>query len=143
MINMIKADLKDGMIVEVREGYECIVLHNKLLKWDEGHYYKRITHLDNYREDLKHNRNELIDIMKVYDRDHNLIWERDETDWSKVAVDTKVIVSCLRFDTHKRYFAKYEDGIVYTFPYGCDSWTYNKDEGNGLTAWKHAKIFKK
>ena len=47
-----------------------------------------------------------------------------EVDWSKVKVDTPVLVrSCETDSWHKRHFAKYEDGEVYVFASGFTSWT--------------------
>ena len=44
-------------------------------------------------------------------------------DWSKVAVDTLVLVSNDNKEWTKRYFAKYEDGNVYCWLNGRTSWT--------------------
>ena len=44
-------------------------------------------------------------------------------DWSKVAVDTLVLVSNDNKEWIKRYFAKYEDGNVYCWLNGRTSWT--------------------
>lgn len=44
-------------------------------------------------------------------------------DWSKVAVDTPVLVSNDNKEWTKRYFAKYEDGNVYCWLNGRTSWT--------------------
>ena len=62
-----------------------------------------------------------------------------EVDWSKVEVDTPILV---RTDEAtpwvRRYFAKYEDGIVYVWNLGRTSWsaTYDKD----ASAWPYAKL---
>lgn len=60
-----------------------------------------------------------------------------EVDWSKVAVDTPVLVR--DFETSnwlKRYFAKFADGEVYAWVGGKTSWS-SDDEANG---WKYAKL---
>lgn len=60
-----------------------------------------------------------------------------EVDWSKVAVDTPIVVR--NFETgnwYKRYFAKFEDGKVYAWIDGRTSWN-SDDETHG---WKHAKL---
>lgn len=44
-------------------------------------------------------------------------------DWSKVAVDTPVLVSNDNKEWIKRYFARYEDGNVYCWLNGKTSWT--------------------
>lgn len=50
-------------------------------------------------------------------------YEEPETDWSKVEVDTPILVK--EKETHfwnKRYFAKYEDGAVWSWFGGRTSW---------------------
>lgn len=60
-----------------------------------------------------------------------------QVDWSKVAVDTPVLVrDSVEFDWKKRYFAKYENGFVYTFSDGKTSWSGNGD----FLAWTYAKL---
>lgn len=44
-------------------------------------------------------------------------------DWSKVEVDTPVLVSNDNKEWIKRYFARYEDGNVYCWLNGKTSWT--------------------
>ena len=46
-----------------------------------------------------------------------------DVDWSKVSVDTKILVSEDGKDWYRRYFAKYEGGIIYAFPDGLSSFT--------------------
>lgn len=58
-------------------------------------------------------------------------------DWSSVAVDTPVIVwENGRIDTHKRHFAKYENGKVYVYRFGNTSWTSNDD----VRCWDNVHI---
>lgn len=57
-------------------------------------------------------------------------------DWSKVAVDTPILVRDNIFsEWGKRYFAKYENGIVYAWSNGATSWS-----GDRCTPWKLAKL---
>lgn len=57
-------------------------------------------------------------------------------DWSKVAVDTPILVrDNANLEWTKRYFAKYENGIVYAWSNGATSWT-----GDRCTPWKLAKL---
>jgi hypothetical protein len=58
-------------------------------------------------------------------------------DWSKVAVDTPILVrDNVGWDWTKRYFAKYENGSVYAWGKGATSWS-----SNGYTvAWELAKL---
>lgn len=59
-----------------------------------------------------------------------------EVDWSKVEVDTPILV---RDSTDsgwlKRYFAKYEYGIIYAFYDGGTSWSRCE-----ILSWKYAKL---
>lgn len=83
-----KADLKDGMVVELRNGEVGLVLNTKILM-HFGNY-----EIERFREDLTFNEGKKEDVMKVYsaktDKVINLldifyslnlepIWERDET----------------------------------------------------------------
>ena len=56
-------------------------------------------------------------------------------DWSKVAVDTKVLVSDDGENWRKRHFAKYEDEKIYVFMNGVTSWV-----GGMPQRWKYAKL---
>ena len=65
--------------------------------------------------------------------------EEPEVDWSKVEVDTPILVRTVEWaEWAKRYFAKYEDGMVYVWNLGRTSWsaTYDKD----VSAWPYAKL---
>lgn len=58
-------------------------------------------------------------------------------DWSKVAVDTPILVrDNAALEWTKRYFAKYENGSVYAWGDGATSWS---SEGNTV-AWRLAKL---
>ena len=62
--------------------------------------------------------------------------EEPEVDWSKVAVDTPILVRQGKNGTWlERHFAKYENGNVYAWIDGQTSWT----TGN-VTYWKYAKL---
>lgn len=66
-------------------------------------------------------------------------YKEPETDWSKVEVDTPILV---RNDENedeewvKRHFAKYENGKVYAWSDGCTSWS---TEGH-MVIWEYAKL---
>ena len=63
-------------------------------------------------------------------------YEEPETDWSKVEVDTPILVKAIDDGKwKKRYFAKYEGGVVYAWDGGKTSW--NKD---CVASWQYAKL---
>ena len=76
----------------------------------------------------KLNRNECISIAE----------ELGIVDWSKVKVDTPVLVRDFENqDWKKRYFAFFDDELIYTWDGGATSWSVkNKD----AMPWKYAKL---
>lgn len=60
-------------------------------------------------------------------------------DWSKVEVDTKVLVSNNNENWLKRYFSKYEDGKVYAWHQGKTSWSVKSRFD--VVQWKYAKLY--
>ena len=60
-------------------------------------------------------------------------------DWSKVAVDTPILVRDSEEESwRKRHFAKYENGIVYAWGNGLTHWSaYSSSD---ISAWKMAKL---
>ena len=66
-------------------------------------------------------------------------YEEPEIDWSKVEVDTPILVRQVeKGEWIKRHFAKYENGLVYAWKDSRTSWTSLYD--NEVTAWKYAKL---
>ena len=60
-------------------------------------------------------------------------------DWSKVAVDTPILVRDSEANKwRKRYFAKYDNGIVYAWAGGATSWS--AERSSNITVWKMAKL---
>ena len=60
------------------------------------------------------------------------------TDWSKVKVDTKILVKDSTNETWcRRHFAKFENGKIYAWTDGYTSWTSDYEE---VIAWKYAKL---
>ena len=59
-------------------------------------------------------------------------------DWSKVPVDTKILVSDDGERWTRRYFAKYENGRVYAFYDGATSFTGSNES---LLGWEYAKLY--
>lgn len=63
-------------------------------------------------------------------------YEEPEVDWSKVAVDTPILVRDSETGKWiKRYFAECKDGEVYAWIGGGTSWT-----SDDSCAWKYAKL---
>lgn len=63
--------------------------------------------------------------------------EEPEVDWSKVEVDTPILVRDFEgSDWFRRHFAKYENGTVYAWDGGDTSWS----GGDIMTMWKYAKL---
>lgn len=59
-------------------------------------------------------------------------------DWSKVAVDTPILVRNSEKEVwKKRHFAKYENGIVCAWAAGETSWSA---DSSNMTDWKMAKL---
>lgn len=60
-------------------------------------------------------------------------------DWSKVAVDTPILVrDSNEGGWRKRYFALFEDGLIYAWESGATSWSV---ENHGrLVPWKYVKL---
>ena len=66
-------------------------------------------------------------------------YEESQVDWSKVPVDTPVLVKANKIDTwRRRYFAGVREGMVTTYPEGRTSWSNN----DTLVSWPIAKLYK-
>ena len=64
-------------------------------------------------------------------------YEEPEVDWSKVKVDTPILVRDAKYRRWvKRYFAKYNNGTIFAWTIGCTS----RDAHNMMTPWKYAKL---
>lgn len=62
----------------------------------------------------------------------------DIVDWDKVKIDTRVLASDDGINWHKRYFARYTHGRVYTWGYGATSWS--NPNADGAMPWRYAKL---
>ena len=60
-------------------------------------------------------------------------------DWSKVPVDTPILVSFDGCNWFKKYFAKVQNDTVYAFDDGATSWSVVNKE-YCVTRWKYAKL---
>lgn len=60
-------------------------------------------------------------------------------DWSRVPVDTPILVKVTEKCTWiHRYFAKYENGLVYAWEQGATSWS--AEDSDDVCDWKYAKL---
>lgn len=61
-----------------------------------------------------------------------------QVDWSKVPIDTKILVRDTENDPWtNRYFAEYSNGIVYAWTNGKTSWSARN---NDVCCWRYAKL---
>lgn len=100
------------------------------LKWKVEQKYKDIF-------DLYDNENDSISYYGYGISELSEMNFEEVIDWSKVPIDTKIIISDDNKDWNRRHFAKYENGKIYTWIDGCTSFTTNK-----TTSWKYAKLYK-
>lgn len=121
---MNKSDLKDGMVVELRNGRKLLVMDNLLF---DKKYVKEVE-LDEFVDTLFYiGENEGFDIIKVYENARPFIetncksiWEREkEIDWSKVPVGTKVLVSDYGKNWYEHWFIKYNFDKEGEFKFKC------------------------
>ena len=123
---MKKSDLKDGMVVTIRGGQQCILIERNLFK---NNFTLNSTLFD-YNEDLTHKKNKNNDVVKVFGIGKlKELWEREEVDWDKVPVGTKVMVK-LDFDDEyqKAIFLcnNSKQFLTYSTDKGIEHWNYCK-----------------
>ena len=127
---MNKSDLKDGMVVTIRGGQQCILIERNLFK---NNFTLNSTLFD-YNEDLTNKKNKNNDIVKVFDIGKlKELWKREEVDWSKVPVGTKVKVSDDKIEWFNAYFIKKLSPIEDTNFYVINA------EGK-LSDWAYCKL---
>lgn len=61
-------------------------------------------------------------------------------DWSKVPIDTKILVSNNKEEWFKRHFAKYENEKIYAWADGKTS--FSAEYCNDVISWDYAKLYK-
>ena len=93
---MNKRELKNGMCFKTRNNNWYDIIRGEVFKTayeEQSLKYKDTlkVFINRYDEELKSNHSDRFDIMEVYDSDGELIWKRDEVDWSKIKFGTKVI----------------------------------------------------
>jgi hypothetical protein len=78
-------------------------------------------------------------LSRIYFASQVIRMEFEEViDWSKVPVDTKVLVSNNGRNWFKKYFAKYEDAI-YCFAGGATS--FSVDNATDVLCWRYGKLY--
>ena len=116
---------------ELEEGKEYMIEDNPLLgnaiyKINDGILYRR-------DEESKLHYNGVIKLNFTE-------YTPPPIDWSKVEVDTKLLVKGDRDDRWiRRYFAKYENNRIYAFDDGYTSWVTG--DSDTITCWKYAKLY--
>lgn len=138
-------DLKNGMSYKNRDDEIFYIINDKIfVKADiiTLRYHRELyQELEYYDEDFKWSSNKKWDIMEIYDCDNKLIWKREEIDWSKIPVDTKVLVkNGENGEWNRRHFAGFINGEVTTFSNGMTSWSTSRSNNPILVSWKYAKL---
>ena len=149
-----KEDIKPGMLVEVKFDYNSSKSLMYVTEYRHGIAFVDeddcFSLLEMYGDNLETSQSK---IMKIYGfseyafnsrnisiERRELLWDRDnEVDWSKVKVDTKVLVRnpSISKSWSKAYFAKYKNGKVFVYDGGKTSWS-----GGSITYWDEAKLYK-
>ena len=112
----------------------------KSFKDNEGSIWKVVSIISSNETyyDLKTNPERLVSfnyMSEIAELDFEEI-----IDWSKVAVDTKILVSNFGTKQYKAYFAKYEDGKIYAWDSGRTSFTAGFE--NNMACWDYVKLYK-
>ena len=120
----------------------------KVWELEEGKEYQTNLNTRKYRIDNGKMRvyDGLILTWKMSDMSYNTVLDMDftpyipPTDWSKVEVDTKVLVRDSDDEVWApRHFAKYKDGKVHTWNSGRTSFTIINEED--YIPWNQAKLY--
>lgn len=103
------------------------VMNDGILDINSGGHVKCINNISKIMPQIE--RNEVLNIAE----------ELGIVDWSKVPVDTPVLVrSCKESEWKKRYFAFYKAGKVYTWDSGTTSWS--KESIENTSWWNYIKL---
>ena len=129
---------------EVEVDTPILVRHDECDKWsyryfakyENGVVYAWHCGYPNWAKDYMV-RWEYAKLAKSEDKCEKTSEEEPEVDWTKVAVDTPILVrdhESQEWDA--RHFAKYEDGVIYTWVGAGTSWTSN----GKMVEWRYAKL---
>lgn len=102
------------------------VMNDGILDINSGGHVKCINNISKMMPKIE--RNEVLDIAE----------EIGIVDWSKVKVDTPVLVSVNGVKWYKRYFAKADCYDVYVWNKGATSWSI--ENVNDTEAWNYIKL---
>lgn len=142
---MQKSQITNGMIFELRTRSTYYVIEGMV-------YIKTMKHtlvpcetlwdfLEDYENDLTSKNSSSLDIVRIFDNEEKMIWSIFQIDWSKVPVDTKVLVkNSENGGWEKRHFAGFINGEVATFSNGMTSWSTLRPNNPILVSWKYAKL---
>lgn len=134
-------ELKPGMVLELNDNSIAVLCGEESYKNFNSNEIKKIYKPKPVIAFRFYNIGDKFDfssVISAVNSSWNLIWQRKPAvDWSKVAVDTKVLVK-FNDTWEKRYFAKYENGKIFVWSYGKTSFT--KSNNNGISDWKNGNI---
>lgn len=68
----------------------------------------------------------------------NSEYKEREIDWSKVPVNTPILITYSCY-TLKRHFAKYYNKTIYSYPDGTTSWSFNQNSSQ-LISWDEKNV---
>lgn len=106
------------------------VIDNFNKKWKVEEEELKQKYFDNWC--IINNFYTLKQIMELdFKKDYNV-------DWSKVEVDTKILVSNDDVRWYRAHFAMFENDTIYSFSNGTTSFTY---EYSAFEPWKHAILY--
>lgn len=120
-------DIKE-VFEKCNDGDYVIDNFNKKWKVDKEelvkNYFGTLNNLNNFYT--------LKQIMELdFKKDYNV-------DWSKVEVDTKILVSNDDVRWYRAHFAMFENDTIYSFSNGTTSFTY---EYSAFEPWKYAILY--
>ena len=103
------------------------VMNDGILDINSGGHVKCINNISKIMPKIE--RNEVLNISE----------KLGIVDWSKVAVDTPILVREFNITQwENRYFAFYKDGKVYAWNCGATSWSCK--DNNDVSSWNYAKL---
>lgn len=103
------------------------VMNDGILDINSGGHVKCINNISKIMPKIE--RNEVL----------NIAGELGIVDWSKVAVDTPILVSNEGKNWYNRYFSSFDGVNVMAWEYGATSWSVD-DVDNEVYRWEYAKL---